>query len=108
MDRGGAAMSDINFDMSDLTGNVNAEIAAIEAQVAAEVKADAETINESCKEDTPVVTGTALAGWEVVKESDTVTVVQNLVPYSGWLNDGTTHFAGIHMVEKAIQKLGDE
>lgn len=94
----------IKVDAKDITRNLAKDLQLTLEAIEAEVADDAKLILDSVKEETPVETGHARDGWEVVKESQT-TVVKNDVEYIGFLDEGTAHHAGNHMVDKAIQKV---
>lgn len=91
------------LDVSDLTRNLDKELRLTETFVENKTDETADIILESVQEDTPVETGTALAGWEKVDDINGA-VVQNMVPYIGYLDEGTEDYAGNHMSAKAIQK----
>jgi hypothetical protein len=63
---------------------------------------------QGIKKDTPVDTGRAQAGWEssnqVNKVGDTG-VIENLVPYIGWLEFGNDRSAPVGMVRNNINRV---
>lgn len=94
----------MKIDASDITRNLNADLKLTLDVVKKEVVEDATIILNSVKEDTPVVSGTARDGWVIGKDGENTTV-ENEVPYIGFLDEGTDDTSGIHMVDKAIQKV---
>jgi len=63
------------------------------------------------KADTPVKTGRAQAGWvsvqQVSKVGDTG-IIENLVPYIGWLEFGSDTVAPQAMVRNNLQRVSDK
>lgn len=55
---------------------------------------------------TPVATGRAQAGWQATSEP-TKGQITNVVPYIGFLEDGTVHMAAVGMVRTTLEELPD-
>ncbi|GAA0766961.1 HK97 gp10 family phage protein [Brevundimonas olei] len=94
----------MRIDVSDITMNLNLEHELCE-KAAKEI---AEEIGFDLLADlivkTPVDTGRARNGWEIVAEGEH-TVVQNMVPYIGVLNDGHSKQAPANFVESAVASV---
>ncbi len=65
-------------------------------------------LNEGVAAKTRVKTGAARAGWKIkknIKKVGDTGVIQNEVPYIGWLNFGSRTVSADHMVEKTILEI---
>ena len=66
-------------------------------------------LHDDIKADTPVRTGRAQAGWEntvVVAELGDVGVIENMVPYIGWLEFGSDTVEAAAMVRTNLNSVG--
>lgn len=72
-----------------------------------EANTTAKKVLDVAKEGTPVVTGTLLAGWELTQAtvSNPSAEVANNVPYAGYVEDGTEHMKGEHMLANAKNSI---
>lgn len=91
----------MKIDISDLTHNISKDVAALIKDVEAETEFLADVVLEVAREATPEQTGTLKRGWQKRKEG-TVTVVENPVPYAGYVDQGTSKMAGNHMTDLAV------
>lgn len=89
--------------------NIDSEFRKISQQVEKESKAyldiKSEELLKDLKEATPVDTGRARDGWELVKGVD-VNKIENDVPYIDRLNHGSSKQAPPFFVEKEALKYG--
>ena len=81
----------------------NAEVFARITQRLVEVEDDfaeefAEEFKRRVKARTPVDTGRLKAGWETKVTDDEITI-SNDVEYAGFVEDGTEHMSGAHMLK---------
>ena len=63
----------------------------------------ADEFEKRVKRRTPVDTGTLRRGWKVKVTSNSIDV-KNDVPYAGYVEDGTEHMAGAHMLKTTVSE----
>lgn len=94
----------IRIDLSDLTANLNLEAELNEIVVEEVTKKLALDLQAGLILATPVDTGQARNGWQI-EDAGELTVVQNMVPYIGVLNDGHSKQAPAGFVENVIDDV---
>ncbi len=92
----------MRVDASDLTRNINLDGEFILKMAREDAEETANIIETTAAGMTPVRGGTLKAGWQQNKEGEWVWVVENLVPYAGFVDQGTSKQAGVHMTDNAI------
>jgi hypothetical protein len=67
-------------------------------------EAFADEFEKRVKNRTPVDTGTLQRGWETTVSPDEITI-RNDVEYAGYVEDGTEHMDGAHMLKVTMSEI---
>lgn len=91
----------VRIDISDFLRGLEDEKKQLAKDMEEEAEFLADTMLNVARDATPERTGTLKRGWEKRREGKDVVVV-NEVPYSIYVDQGTTTRAGQHMTDLAI------